>query len=427
MLLLAALVMTVPVSATDTPIFSIPGKTTVVFPSDGVSALSTVDYGPLNIPQGLLVSSLSDKTGALSDGSSNTRYTLVTFTDPITTRSEIVTLPIVLYNTTHTLILEKMNFDEIDDGIDSYRGNISGINDSTVIVTVGDGNFLHVSIKLPNESISIYPIQNRQYASQTVNPLHIVYSSNNIICTGDNAITFCGTELINSISNTVKSLVPAESITERGEYDWAHVTVRVVTDSQFYFDSANWQNDAGHYFATANEQFQRDDIKVILIPTYDHSKMYDLNSHPLLLTEPMASLKAYYSEDVLDSLGADICVYLGGYGITGSESNILGLGGGRYCWVRMPALLLSPYDGSDFSRSSILIHELGHIFSAEHNKAYDWEYFPFLYKFTVMKSSYQGELFGQLHEFSSPVYHGTDLYDNAKLIRSSKHIVSAYA
>ncbi|MDE2444129.1 MAG: hypothetical protein O0X49_07100, partial [Methanocorpusculum sp.] len=421
-----AMVMVVPVSATDTLLFSIPGKTTVVFPNDGISTMSTTDYGPLNIPQGLLASSSSDKMVSLSDDASEPRYALVTFNDPIPIRSNVVTLPIILYETAYNVTLEKMNFDVVDDGIDSYRGTISGLDDSTVIVTVGDGNSLHVSIKLPDESISVYPIQNRQYASQTSNPLHIVYSSNNLIYPDGNVVALCGTESIDSVSNTVESLISSKSIAERGEYDWAYVTVRVVTDSQFYSDSGNWQNDAAHYFANANEQFQRDDIKVILIPKYDHSRMYDLNSHPSRPEHPLEALKAYYSSEVLHSLGDDFCVYLGGYGITGSNSNYIGVAQGRYCWVRMPGIPLNFYDGSEFSRSYTLIHEIGHIFDAVHERAYDWEYFQFLYKFTVMKSSYQGEPLGQLHEFSSPAYHGTVWYDNAKVIRAAKHKVSAY-
>lgn len=424
--LLFAAVLIVPASAVTAPIFSIPGNTSVVFPTDEMRTMSTTDYGPLNIPEGLSVSiSKNDADGSLSS-SDDARYTLVTFADPISTRSNIVTLPISLHGTSRTLILEKININLGDDGIDSYYGSIQEVENSTVILTVADGNFLHVSIRLPNEIISVYPVQNRQYASQTLNPVHIVYSSNDLVYGEENTTGICGTE---SVGQSISSRFSSQSFDERSKSNVVSITVHVVTDTQFYLDSSNWRVDAAQYMANVWEQFQRDDIGVRITYTLDDSKRNELNSHHLHLTDPLETLRTYYPPLSLHDLNADICVYLGGHALTGERSTYVGNNAERYCWVRMPGQSWTMfYDGSAYARSSCLIHEIGHSFNADHNYSYEW-FAPTLSgkQFTVMSASYQGETRGQLNEFSSVSYHGTSYYDNARHIRASKQTVSTYS
>jgi hypothetical protein len=83
---------------------------------------------------------------------------------------------VTIYDKEYTMNLERMNFENIDDGIDSYCGSIEGLDNSVTIFTF-DKNLVHGTIQLQDEILFIEPVQNREYATKTTMPLHIVYSS----------------------------------------------------------------------------------------------------------------------------------------------------------------------------------------------------------------------------------------------------------
>lgn len=122
------------------------------------------------------VESLSDEYGPLNIPSTVVRYDIVQFSEihlnPIKTNS----LKVSLYDQEYNMHLERMNFEAIDDGIDSYSGSIDGLDDSIAIFTF-DRNLVQGSVQLRDEMIFITPVQNREHSLKTPMPLHIVYSS----------------------------------------------------------------------------------------------------------------------------------------------------------------------------------------------------------------------------------------------------------
>ncbi|MBN1432353.1 MAG: hypothetical protein JW931_06230 [Methanomicrobiaceae archaeon] len=114
------------------------------------------EYGPLNIPRTVR------------------RFDIVQFYTP-----EDEDLGVLIRGKEYTLLLEKMNFESIDDGINSYSGRVGGFEDSVVLLTFS-GNIVTGSIEFAGETIFISPVQNRENAEKTVMPLHIVYTSKNM-------------------------------------------------------------------------------------------------------------------------------------------------------------------------------------------------------------------------------------------------------
>lgn len=170
-------------------LFSIPGKTTLVYPAEnsGIAPYSaTQDYGPLDIPSAFL----QPETNIQTVSAAISAYQLVSFDNIIPVRSNTVSLPITLYGQSYTVPLTRMTIESIDDGIDTYQRTVPGIADSLVIVTVAGDNLFYGSIMLPNDEIEIYPVQNRNYTSTTPKPLHIIYSENDLPQT--TLIDFCG-------------------------------------------------------------------------------------------------------------------------------------------------------------------------------------------------------------------------------------------
>lgn len=434
-LLLLAVVVAVPVSATDTPLFSIPGKMTVVFPNDGISTFSSVDYGPLSIPQGLLVSPSSHETTALSSEVNEPRYTLVAFNDPISTRSDVMTISITLYGIPYNITLEKMNFEFINDGIDFYKGSIPGIDNSVVIITVDDDNTLHGSIQLPDDCIEIYPVQDKLHSLRTSQSLHVIYSQKDIVYNETSEIPFCGVEFANEgagfdIQNDDAFSLSSSSL---GEYDWAYINILVVTDAKFYSMALNWKVSAQQYIAQANYYFQRPDINVVLsVVAYDDSNMSMISNHPDVEVRPWSAVSSIYLGNTLSAKNADICLYLGEYDAT-TQENYLGYTMTRHCWAQMKGKspFISFYDGSEPARRCVIIHELGHMLGADHPYACSWKVqdgsmWGHSTRYSVMTDTFKGS--NHLCEFSSSnlSYHGDSYHDNAKYIRLTKHSISQY-
>lgn len=143
-------------------IFEISGIThtmkTDVTSSDSILESLSDEYGPLNIP------------------STVERYDIVQFSEIHLNPDQINSLKVSLYDQEYDMHLERMNFEAIDDGIDSYSGSIEGIDDSIALFTF-DRNLVQGSVQLRDEMIFMTPVQNREHAMKTPMPLHIVYSS----------------------------------------------------------------------------------------------------------------------------------------------------------------------------------------------------------------------------------------------------------
>lgn len=143
-------------------IFEISGFThamkTNVSASDITKESLSNEYGPLNIPPTI------------------ERYDIVQFSEIHLNQDQINSLKVSLYGQEYDMHLGRMNFEAIDDGIDSYSGSIDGLCDSVALFTF-DRNLVQGSVQLRDEFLFISPVQNRENARTTAMPLHIIYSS----------------------------------------------------------------------------------------------------------------------------------------------------------------------------------------------------------------------------------------------------------
>ena len=120
--------------------------------------------------------SLSDEYGPLNIPSTVERYDIVQFSEIDLNPDQNNLLKVTLYGEVYDMHLERMNFEAIDDGIDSYSGSIDGFDDSVALFTF-DRNLVQGSVQLWDEFLFITPVQNRENSQKTPMPLHIVYSS----------------------------------------------------------------------------------------------------------------------------------------------------------------------------------------------------------------------------------------------------------
>ncbi|MDE2523761.1 MAG: M12 family metallo-peptidase [Methanocorpusculum sp.] len=217
-----------------------------------------------------------------------------------------------------------------------------------------------------------------------------------------------------------------------------YVNLLVVADNEFYTLEANWIGCAQDYIAEANYQFQRVDLRIFLGATYDASKRHLLSNHVDHDTAPLDTVKTYYTPEFLDSFGSDICVYLGGTDIVGTAQGYAWLFGTegvvpRYTWSQMVDDADTPdlYDGSRYSRVYCVIHELGHVFGADHDQAMRFKTLNRDYKYTVMYGMYMGSYSAGL-EFSPPLVYiitGDNMFigNNVARINENKVDVGNFA
>ncbi len=88
------------------------------------------------------------------------RYELVTFNQQelnTNLRSSSPHLSFLIDSTEYSVDLNRMDFESIDDGIDSYSGKLDGESNSSVLLTVSD-NATIGSITLNDETYYIEPV-----------------------------------------------------------------------------------------------------------------------------------------------------------------------------------------------------------------------------------------------------------------------------
>ncbi|GAB7015999.1 hypothetical protein [Methanogenium cariaci] len=125
---------------------------------------------------GSTLESLADEYGPLTIPSTVNRYDIVQFSQTHLNPDQNNSLKVTVHGQAYDMHLERMNFEDIDDGIDSYSGSIDGLDDSVAIFTF-DRNLVLGSVQLRDEFLFVSPVQNREYSLNTTMPLHIVYSS----------------------------------------------------------------------------------------------------------------------------------------------------------------------------------------------------------------------------------------------------------
>jgi len=108
------------------------------------------------------------------------RYDVVTFDHAALNRQvREGVLPLRIHGRDYRVELQRMNFEQIDDGIDSYEGTIVGVEESDVLLTTAE-NVLTGSITFGHETFWISGVEPRARAEQSESPLHVIYSSKDV-------------------------------------------------------------------------------------------------------------------------------------------------------------------------------------------------------------------------------------------------------
>ncbi|HQD26457.1 MAG TPA: hypothetical protein PKV78_07945, partial [Methanoculleus thermophilus] len=109
-----------------------------------------------------------------------TRYDIVTFDHAaVNGRVREGALSLRIRGEDYRAGLERMTFDQIDDGIDSYEGTIPGAGGSDVLLTTSEKGLIG-SVTFGGETFWIRPVEPRMRAEGSASPLHMIYSSRDL-------------------------------------------------------------------------------------------------------------------------------------------------------------------------------------------------------------------------------------------------------
>jgi len=396
-------------------------------------------------PLSKTVVSLSNEYGTLNIPSTVERYDIVQFSETNLKTDQKNSLKVTIYGKEYDMNLERMDFEDIDDGIDSYSGSIDGLDNSVAIFTF-DKNLVHGSIQLQDEFLFISPVQNRDNSLKTAMPLHVVYSSKDMKQPEKPFKIDSDEPLLPEINLSGIDFPAVVSESTKSTKGWVAVSILVATDDEFIALESNWVSTAQQCMAQTVYQYRRSDILVYLnIAEYDSSKSGDLSGDlNQKFSDPLNLFYDTFNPSYLDGKNADIAIYLGGNDKTGPEQgNSWGYSCYdnpdypywhdycRYAWSQMVADsdTTDLYDGSFHARVFCITHEIGHIFDANHentggyNQACCW-FEGIVPKYTVMNSCYYGSNF-HTWEYSSMDYHGDSTHDNARAIERVKGNISS--
>jgi hypothetical protein len=365
-----------------------------------------------------------------------TRYDLVTFEHTALNKQIRGVLPLQIHGKEYQAELHRMDFEQIDDGIDSYEGMIAGVDGSDVLLTTGE-NVLVGSVTLGNETFWITPVESRARAEKEASPLHVIYSSQDIENPERSVVIDYGTLTPPEGYTSTDVSEDLESSTIGLRDQCATVNLLVTTDNQFYQDQSDWRTVAQDIVAEANRRFGRDDILVSLcVMAYTDSRRVQLSNQYDILSSPIEAFERVYPNGDLDLWASDLALYVGGYDADGSAQ---GLTYGyypahhRHAWAQMVPDDFW-YQGTTHGRRCVSIHELGHLFDTGHQdldqnrttpsyrRASQW--FDPLPKISVTYSFFNEAM--STAEFSSDDYHGDADHDNARRIRETKWTVANY-
>lgn len=369
-----------------------------------------------------------------------TKYDMITFDIP-DIKNELEnfeSLDITIGNQKYSMKLTKADFSKVKDNIESYYGTLNGIENSEIFLTISD-TVIVGSISIDSETFYVKPVEPRKRVSSEKPVLHIIYSSNSV--NQEKPIKIDDGTLETPIIKDTKELISSndglsqESRSVDSTKQWTTVNILITTDNQFYLDESDWKATAEDIINTANSQssFGRDDVQVSLcVVAYDDSKRMDLSNDPDITSEPLGTFYEHFDNNYLNARYADIALYLGGYNADGGSQGLAwGFGNGPYWgqWAWAQMVYDDPfYTGTVHGRRCISIHELGHIFNADHensagtNRAYGW--WDPLPKHTVMWSDFIEAY--NVYEYSSIDYHGEATRNNALAIRNAKSTVATY-
>lgn len=320
----------------------------------------------------------------------------------------------------------KVNAPGVEDGTHSYSGSIAGLKNSEIVMTFSDKALIG-RITLNNVEYTIESIGKNDIINSDKR-LHIVYSSEDVVADNVNISKDYKPSISEVKNNSANNLI-AENLIIQGLVD---VGVLVATDNKWITDEPDWKTKAQNIIAEANNQLGRSDIQVHLtVNTYDDTKKNEMSNDPNIRSDPLGAFTNHFSVSYINGKKADIAVYLGGYPCTcGSAGLAYGYDGGlplsRYAYAEM-AVHTSSHD-----RAVITLHEIGHMFDADHedasgqqetyNRAFQWtDWWVFTHRTVMWSVGLNTD-----YEYSSDNYHGDANHDNARRISETKAAVSNY-
>lgn len=316
-------------------------------------------------------------------------------------------------------------------GVCSFAGNLIGIEQSDVVLTVSNRVVLgRISIQDVDYISESLPI----YCPESTEVLHYTYCSRDVAEEGIYITEPYVPPLPEDYSPAGKKACESADKIVGGSKTIADVAILVVTDNQWITDEPDWQTKAQSVIAEANNRLGDSDIQIRLLAIYDSSKRYVLSNDPDVLSMPLQTFYNHCPPSYLNGKGADIAIYMGGY-----DSTCPAIGaaygydqGGRHAWAQM-ADDPSPHDAVHHDRAIVSMHEIGHLFDADHqdasgqietyNRAYEWtEWLIYTYQTAVwaptMKSS--------RYEYSSEYGRGDSDHDNAQRMCETRFVVGNY-
>ncbi|WFN36585.1 zinc-dependent metalloprotease [Methanomicrobium antiquum] len=373
------------------------------------------------------------------------RYSLVSFDilgfrDELSKKSE---LPVIIDGKKYTMILEEYIVEEKGGNSKTlpYSGHLKNVDNSKIVMTISDCGLI-ASIILNGEEYCIESLSDKDLLG---NRYEIEYRVSDLRVEGE---YLYGIEdyLAHSIMSDEELKIRSEEAKieeeQKASKSKTYVRVLVMTDAKWIYDEPDWQNTAEEIIFQANQQLGRSDINVHLIATYDTSKASELAADAQnLIQDPLGTFINHVPVSYLNSKSADIAIYLGGYDCTDPGSGVGATWGydadtlkdRRYAWVQM-ADDPSPYDAIIHDRTVTTLHEIGHLFDADHqdgmqgpnqenyNRAYQWNWGS-----TTQSVVWAPILRSTSYEYSSNDYNGNYYHNNALRIYNTRNVVASYA
>jgi len=336
----------------------------------------------------------------------------------------------------------KVNAEGVSPETRSYSGFLDDVKNSEVVLTVSDTILIgRISIDNVDYIVDTCQSSDQKGSAKTI---QYVYSSADVAeegeyIMGDEYSTYLKNQLLSTKINEdyLTTIIPEDDARAVASNTW--VRILVMTDNQWITSEPDWQTKAQNIIAEANNQLTRSDIQVQLIAIYDSSKRYELsNDYPNIINDPLGTFYSHVPASYLNGQSADIAIYLGGYDAT---CNAIGATYGydasspnarRYAWAQM-ADDPSPHDAVHHDRTVVAMHEIGHMFDADHqsapgqstsyNRAHEWtEWVIYTYQTVV----YAPPMKSTRYEYSSDNYHGDANHDNARRIYETRGVVANY-
>jgi len=328
-----------------------------------------------------------------------------------------------------------MNFENIDDDIDSFHGAVPEIKNSDILFTT-DKNVIIGRVTLENDIFWIIPIEPKARTEISQMPLHIIYNSKDV--SDRNFIIDNGTVKIDVETVPSVSLEKPLSLQLTPPDQTVYVNILVATDREFFTNEPSWVASAQNIIAETNWVLSNSDIRVELIPIYDATRRNQFSDNATKFSNPLGLFMYLYPPSDLNYYYSDIAIYLGGNNRDGeAQGESFGFTNPpvlcRYAWTQMVEDDIF-YRGTEHGRQVVSIHEIGHMFDAGHETrpASEPQYarafgMPNLWN-TVVYSEYSEGL--SITHFSSNdqgIFMGDNDHDNSRRISETRDIVASYA